>query len=29
MKWLKHSQLEGKHAFLSASGYSWLNYDRD
>lgn len=29
MKWSKHSQLEGKHAFLSASGYSWLNYDRD
>lgn len=29
MKWLKHSNLEGKHGFLSASGYSWLNYDRD
>jgi len=23
----KHSELEGKHAFLSASKYHWLNYD--
>lgn len=27
MKWIKHSSLEGTHAFLSASGHSWLNYD--
>ncbi len=25
----KHFRLEGKHAFLSASKYSWLNYDED
>ncbi len=23
----KHPQLVGKHAFLSPSSYSWLNYD--
>lgn len=28
MKWLKHSDLEGKHAILSPSSFSWLNYDR-
>lgn len=27
MNWNDHSQLEGKHAFLSASQYRWLNYD--
>ena len=26
MKFNRHSQLEGMHAFLSASKYSWLNY---
>lgn len=26
MKWQKHSDLEGKHAFLGASKYHWLNY---
>lgn len=25
----KHSELEGQHAFLSASQYHWLNYDLD
>lgn len=25
----KHSNLEGKHAFLGASNYHWLNYDLD
>lgn len=25
----KHSNLEGKHAFLGASSYHWLNYDLD
>lgn len=29
MIWNKHSELEGKHAFLSASNYHWLNYDTD
>ena len=29
MNFNKHSQLEGQHAFLSASKYSWLNYDED
>lgn len=29
MKWNKHSAFEGQHAFLSASKYSWLNYDDD
>lgn len=27
MKWNRHSELEGKHAFLSASQCHWLNYD--
>ncbi len=25
----KHSNLIGQHAFLSASKYSWINYDED
>lgn len=25
----KHSQLEGRHSFLSASKHSWTNYDED
>lgn len=25
----QHSDLEGRHAFLSPSKYSWLNYDQD
>lgn len=25
----RHSNIEGKHAFLSASKYHWLNYDSD
>lgn len=29
MKWIKHSRLEGTHAFLGASQHSWLNYDED
>lgn len=29
MNFNKHSNLEGKHAFLGASKYSWLNYDDD
>lgn len=29
MNWNKHWELEGKHAFLSASKYHWINYDRD
>lgn len=29
MQWNKHSDLEGKHAFLSASKHYWLNYDED
>ena len=29
MQWNKHYSLEGKHAFLSASQYHWLNYDDD
>lgn len=29
MNFIKHSNLEGKHAFLGASKYSWLNYDPD
>lgn len=29
MNWNVHSDLEGKHAFLGASKYSWLNYDAD
>lgn len=27
MNWNRHSNLEGQHAFLSASGYHWINYD--
>lgn len=27
MNFIKHSNLEGQHAFLSASSYHWLNYD--
>ena len=29
MNFNKHYELEGKHAFLSASKYHWLNYDQD
>lgn len=29
MIWNKHSNLKGTHALLSASTYSWLNYDED
>lgn len=29
MKWNKHWNLEGKHAFLGASKWHWLNYDSD
>lgn len=29
MKWNEHCDLKGQHAFLSASKYSWLNYDKD
>ena len=29
MNFNEHSELEGRHAFLSASKYSWLNYDLD
>ena len=29
MQWRKHSELEDKHAFLGASKYAWLNYDKD
>lgn len=29
MNFNKHSDFEGKHAFLSASKYHWLNYDND
>lgn len=29
MNFNKHFNLEGKHAFLGASKYSWLNYDAD
>lgn len=29
MNFNKHLNLEGKHAFLGASKYSWLNYDSD
>ena len=29
MRWNKHLKLEGQHAFLGASQYSWLNYDED
>jgi len=27
MIWNKHSDLEGKHSFLSPSKYTWINYD--
>lgn len=29
MDWNRHSRIEGMHAFLGASKYSWLNYDED
>lgn len=29
MNWNRHSNLEGCHAFLSASGYHWINYDEE
>lgn len=29
MNFNKHSNLEGKHAFLSASKHSWINYDEN
>lgn len=29
MDWNKHSNLEGCHAFLSASKYHWINYDEE
>lgn len=29
MNWNRHSELEGSHAFLSASKYHWINYDDD
>lgn len=29
MKWNDHFKFAGKHAFLSPSNYSWLNYDVD
>jgi hypothetical protein len=29
MNFNRHSNLEGKHAFLSASKYHWLNYDEE
>lgn len=29
MIWQKHSELEGKHAFLSPSQYHWLNYTEE
>lgn len=29
MNFNKHSNLEGQHAFLSASKYHWINYDKD
>lgn len=29
MNWNRHSELEGSHAFLSASKYHWINYDAD
>ena len=29
MNYNKHSDLEGKHAFLGASKYHWINYDDD
>lgn len=29
MNWNAHYELEGKHAFLGASNYHWINYDVD
>jgi hypothetical protein len=29
MKFARHPELEGKHALLSASSYSWIRYDDD
>ena len=29
MNFARHSNLEGQHAFLSASGYHWINYTED
>ena len=29
MNYVKHSALEGQHAFLSASKYHWINYDEE
>lgn len=29
MNFIKHSNLEGQHAFLSASNYHWINYTED
>lgn len=29
MKWKEHSDLREKHAFLGASKYAWLNYDKE
>lgn len=29
MQWKKHSNLEGSHAFLSASKFHWINYDEE
>lgn len=29
MNFSRHSELEGQHAFLSASKYYWINYDED
>lgn len=29
MNFNKHFEFEGKHAFLSASKYNWINYDED
>ena len=29
MNWKEHSDLREKHAFLGASKYAWLNYDKD
>ena len=29
MNFMKHSNLEGQHAFLGASKYHWINYDEE
>lgn len=29
MNFVKHSELEGQHAFLGASKYHWINYDEE